>query len=307
MNTYIQALYHELEGKHLRFKPYFWISEEWFCPDGYTGIAIPFYLIHPKLKALERKHMLEVEGGTREWCMKILRHETGHAIENAYNLRKRKLRQKFFGKTTQPYERFYTPKPYSRKFVLHLDNGYAQSHPDEDFAETFAVWLDPKSNWRNRYAGWPVFKKLEYMDRLMNELRDQKPLHITQRRIDPVEKITKTIRQHYLEKRAYFRLDAPTFYDKDLKKVFVSRSDKVQAKASQFIKQNRVALRREIAHWTGTYQYVVDSIIEKVIARSDELDLVHVESSETAGRKLVLFLSVQTMNYLHRGYHRHIL
>ena len=27
---------------------------------------------------------------------------------------------------------------------MHLDPWYAQSHPDEDFAETFAVWLTPE-------------------------------------------------------------------------------------------------------------------------------------------------------------------
>ena len=30
---------------------------------------------------------------------------------------------------------------------------YAASHPEEDFAETFAVWLTPRSNWRQSFPG----------------------------------------------------------------------------------------------------------------------------------------------------------
>ena len=85
--------------------------------------------------------------------MKILRHEAGHAIDNAYKLRQRRRRQQMFGPSYMQYPEYYTPKPYSKSFVLHLDSWYAQSHPDEDFAETFAVWLTPESDWRARYAG----------------------------------------------------------------------------------------------------------------------------------------------------------
>ena len=149
------------------FQPHFWLSAEWFSPDGVPGVAIPFYLAHPRLKRLERAQMLEVEGGTPEWCMKILRHEAGHAFDNAYKLRQRRRRQQIFGPSYMQYPEYYLPKPYSKSFVLHLDSWYAQSHPDEDFAETFAVWLNPEADWRARYADWPALKKLEYMDALM--------------------------------------------------------------------------------------------------------------------------------------------
>jgi hypothetical protein len=114
LRSQIRRLYDELAAKQLRFRPHFWLSDEWFCPDGVPGIAIPFYLAHPRLARLERNHMLEVEGETPEWCMRILRHETGHAIENAYLLRRRSLRQELFGKFSEPYPDHYTPKPYSR-------------------------------------------------------------------------------------------------------------------------------------------------------------------------------------------------
>ena len=140
------------QGKGLRFRPHFWLSDEWFCPDGVPGIAVPFYLAHPRLSRLEQSQMLEVEGGTAEWCLRILRHETGHAVENAYRLRLRARRRQLFGSTTKPYPEYYSPRPYSKSFVIHLDAWYAQSHPDEDFAETFAVWLTP-GRMAQRYAG----------------------------------------------------------------------------------------------------------------------------------------------------------
>ena len=133
-------------------------------------MAVPFYLAHPRLERLEKAQMLAVEGGEHEWCMRILRHEAGHVIDNAYKLRLRKQRRRLFGSSSNPYPEFYAPRPYSKSFVLHLDPWYAQSHPDEDFAETFAVWLTPESNWKTRYAGWPAIKKLEYMDELMQSL-----------------------------------------------------------------------------------------------------------------------------------------
>ena len=141
----IAQLYQELDDRGLRFHPHFWLSDEWFCPDDVPGIAIPFYLAHPRLAKLELAHMLEVEGGDPDSCMRILRHEAGHAIENAFKLRRRRHRQQLFGNSSEPYPDDYSPKPYSKSFVLHLDSWYAQSHPDEDFAETFAVWLTPNS------------------------------------------------------------------------------------------------------------------------------------------------------------------
>lgn len=148
----LERLHAELQGKGLRLKPHAWLSTEWFSPDGVPGIALPFYLAHPRLMKLERKQMLDVEGGTERSCMKILRHEAGHAIATAFRLPYRRGYQRTFG-TSRPYPTYYKPRPVSRKYVLHLDHWYAQSHPSEDFAETFAVWLSPRNRWRQRYAG----------------------------------------------------------------------------------------------------------------------------------------------------------
>ena len=143
IRPHIRELYRELRERGIAFRPYFWLSDEWFTPDGVPGVAVPFYLAHPRLARLELSQMLEVEGGTPEWCMRILRHETAHAIDNAYRIRRRRRRQQLFGNSSQKYPEYYTPRPYSRSFVVHLQPWYAQSHPDEDFAESFAVWLTP--------------------------------------------------------------------------------------------------------------------------------------------------------------------
>ena len=155
----IEQLGKELSDRGLNFPLHFYLSDEWFTPDGSVSMAVPFYLAHPRLERLEKAQMLAVEGGEHEWCMRILRHEAGHVIDNAFKLRLRKQRRRVFGSSKKPYPEFYDPRPYSKSFVLHLDPWYAQSHPDEDFAETFAVWLTPESNWKTRYAGWRAIRK----------------------------------------------------------------------------------------------------------------------------------------------------
>ncbi|MEX0938828.1 MAG: putative zinc-binding metallopeptidase [Pirellulales bacterium] len=207
----IDRLYEELEYREIMFRPHCWLADDWYSPDGVPGIAIPFYLAHPRLMRLERKQVFEVEGGSESWCLRILRHEAGHTIDTAYQLHRRRRWQQLFGKTTQPYPDHYQPKPYSKSFVLHLDMWYAQRHPAEDFAETFAIWLKPRSRWRKQYEGWTAFQKLEYVDELMNEIRDQKPRVSSREHVDPARRLRKTLAEHYQEKRARYGIDTPTF------------------------------------------------------------------------------------------------
>src|SRR5690606_12925552 len=78
IEKFMDQLARELARKKLEIKPKAWISTEWFCPDGYAGFAIPFYLFHERLEKLHRKHLGLSEGRTKEEFLKILRHETGH-------------------------------------------------------------------------------------------------------------------------------------------------------------------------------------------------------------------------------------
>ena len=301
----IAQLREELEARILRFPLHFYLSDEWFTPDGATAVAIPFYLAHPRLAKLEEAQMLEVEGGEHEWCMRILRHEAGHALDNAFRLRLRRQRRRVFGLPSKPYPEFYTPRPYSKSFVLHLDAWYAQSHPDEDFAETFAVWLTPTSEWRQRYAGWPALKKLELMDGVMASIRNRPPLVDNPIEIDPLRKLRKTLRQHYRNKRRYYGIDYPNFYDRDLRRLFSDAPDFAgNITAAQFIARIRRPTRRLVADWTGTYQYTIDQVLEDMVSRCRELKLRLAVPEEQAKQEFAVLLTVQAMNYLHSGGHR---
>ena len=301
----IADLYRELDERQICFRPFFWLSDEWFTPDGVPGVAVPFYLAHPRLARLEQNQLLEVEGGTPEWCLRILRHESGHAIDNAYLLRRRTRRQRLFGPSSQEYPEHYTPRPYSKSFVLHLEPWYAQSHPDEYFAETFAVWLNPTSMWQERYAGWPALKKLEYMHRLMHEIGPQPPLVTSHRRVDPLPRLRKTLRRHYQQKRERYGVDYPNVYDRDLRRLFSDAPEcKHNPPAARFLTRLRKEMRRTVARWTGEYQYTIDQVLDDIISRCRELKLRLAESEEQTKLDFTIVLTVQTMNYLHSGQHR---
>ena len=296
----INKLYEELKAKHIRLKPHIWLSTNWFCPDGVPGFAIPFFLAHPRLMQLERAQMLEVEGGNLPWCMKLLRHETGHALQNAYRLARRKKWQQTFGHNTVPYPDSYRPKPKSKNYVLHLYFWYAQSHPAEDFAETFAVWVRPKSRWRTRYAEWPALKKLNYVNDLMGSLEDVVPPVRTRKHIEPMRIQKMTLREYYEEKREYYGRGFPTIYDRDLKRLF-SDDEKYKHKeaASAFLRRNRRKIRSQVAKWTGEYEFTLDQVFNHMLGRSRELRLRTVGPDSQLCLDFAILLTMRTMQYLY--------
>ncbi|MCC7417343.1 MAG: putative zinc-binding metallopeptidase [Acidobacteria bacterium] len=295
----------ELEARGLRFRPFYYLSDEWFTPDDVPGVAVPFYLAHPRLERLELAQMLEVEGGDEAGCLRILRHEAGHAIDNAYRLRRLQTRRRLFGPPSIEYPEYYTPKPYSKSFVQHLDHWYAQSHPDEDFAETFAVWLDPHSDWAGRYAGWPALRKLEYMERLMRRIASKRPAVTSRRLVDPLGRLRKTLGSHYRRKREHYGLDHPAFYDSDLHNLFSAAPEYAKnVSAAKFVGRIRREARATVASFTDSYQYTIEQLLQKIIERCREQNLRLTESEETTRSDFLVFLTVQTMNYLHSGRHR---
>jgi hypothetical protein len=301
----IAAVDAELAARGVHFRPHYWLSDEWFTPDGVPGIAVPFYLAHPRLARLELSQMLEVEGGERQACLRILRHEVGHAVDNAYTLRRLPTRRRLFGPPSTDYPEYYTPKPYSKSFVQHLDHWYAQSHPDEDFAETFAVWLDPQSMWATRYAGWPAQRKLEYMDRLMRRIAPTAPRLRSKREVDPISRLRKTLREHYARKREHYGLDHPDFYESDLRNLFSDAPEySNHMTAARFVRRIRKEARTTVASFTDSYQYTIDQLLEKIIERCRALNLRLTDSEEATKIDFMVFLTVQTMNYLHSGRHR---
>ncbi|MCZ6793780.1 MAG: putative zinc-binding metallopeptidase [Planctomycetota bacterium] len=301
----IQELYGELEQRGLRFRPPCWLSSEWFAPDAVPGMAVPFYLAHPRLMKLEDRQMKEVEGGTKRWCMQLLRHEAAHAYETAYHLSRRHKWRRLFGSSSKPYPEYYSPEPFSRDYVLHLDWWYAQSHPCEDFAETFAVWLRPGSQWRRRYTGWPALTKLEYVDALMAETAEKPRPPRTRARVEPVHRIRKTLREHYKEKQERYGADYPDFYDLHLRRLFPRGTGDDRGKpASSFLRRAGPGLRRRIAFWTGEYAYTINLALKDMISRCRELDLRVTRQEEDLKLDTAVFLTMQTMNYLHSRDHR---
>jgi hypothetical protein len=295
----LRALHEELGQAGLRVRPHAWISSEWFSPDNTPGIAIPFYLAHPRLMRLERKMIIDVEGSTWPECMAILRHETGHVMQHAYGLASRRAWQRLFGPSSRRYPRYYRPNPASRHFVQHLRLWYAQSHPDEDFAETFAVWLRPRSNWRTRYDGWPALKKLEYVDDLMGEISKQWPLLKGRERVDPLHSLTETLGEHYKKKQALYAFDTPKTYDRDLLRLFSADEKRRRSEAaSTFLRRNRAKVRKLVAKWTGEYQLTLDSVLDDMIARCRELNLRAVGPEQKLVMDFTVLLTAKTMHAL---------
>ena len=239
--------------------------------------------------------------------MRILRHESGHAIDNAYRLRRRRRRQQLFGKPSQPYPQHYTPKPYSKSFVLHLERWYAQSHPDEDFAETFAVWLTPKSSWRQRYAGWPALRKLEYVDDLMESSPARRPpvRRAPRRRSAPhaPQDAARALPREALALRAR---QPREFYDRDsalrlLRRSGVRQPSQARRRSCAARAPSSVA---RCASSRASYQYTIDQVLEDMIERCRELNLRLTARRPRPCSTSRIVLTVQTMNFLHSGRHR---
>lgn len=299
----VRVLHHELEHRGFRyFRPHCWLSDEWFSPDGVPGIAIPFFLAHPRLKRLEREFMLEVEGSARGQCLKLLRHEAGHALLNAYQLHRRRDWQRHFGRSSTKYPDTYLPRPYSKRYVLHLDNWYAQSHPHEDWAETFAVWLKPGSDWRRRYRGWPALRKLEYVDQLMQEICGKRPRVRNRREVLPLRSLKLTLREYYADKQKRYGKDSPEFFDRDLKRLFSQAPEhQTHEKASHYIRRRHTDIINLVARWTSEYHYRINEVLKDMIERCDALNLRVAHGDEEVLRDLAVCLTAIVMSKLHTG------
>ena len=271
----VRRLHAELEQRGILFRPHAWLSEEWFSPDGVPGIAIPFYLAHPRLERLERRIMREAEGGNARWFMRILRHEAGHALDNAYRLRRRKRWREVFGPASLQYPARYKARPGSRRYVHHLGEWYAQSHPTEDFAETFAVWLTPRSGWRKSYADWPAFQKLSAVEELLGAVRGRRAPVRNRIRIEPIETNTRTLAQHYRRKLARQRHYRRGLADEYLHRLFVPglMRRRGATRAATLLRANRKSLIASVSRELSLERYSVQQIVRMLIERCESLKL----------------------------------
>jgi len=291
IEPFIHRLYEELNARGIRFHPPCYLADEWLCPDRVPIIGVPFYLAHPRLKHIEQKMMLEVEGGTEEYFMKLLRHECGHALNYAYELYKRTRWRQLFGPITAKYSDSYYYLPYSRRYVIHLKDNYAQAHPDEDFAETFGVWLTPSSvtarakprtgsnppsaGWQKKYADWPVIKKLRYVDGIMEKIGEQTPMTTVKERPPwSASRMTSTLAAYYDRKRKALGSEFHGFYDDSLKELFRTRlSGGATERASALIRRHRRQIINSVVRWTGHRKYDIYHLVSRLILRCEALDL----------------------------------
>jgi hypothetical protein len=306
LRTRVDKLYQELDLKGLVFHPPCYLADEWLCPDQVPIIGIPFFLAHPRLIALEKRMMLEAEGDTEAWCLKLLRHEAGHAFNYAYRLFSRRRWRELFGSFDTPYYSVtYDAKPYSKRFVVHLEDNYAQAHPDEDFAETFAVWLTPGLDWKAKYEGWAAREKLEYLDALLAEVGGKRPR--VQKTSTPWSalRMTSTLEAFYDRKKRYLGTEFPGFYDSGLLRVFAAANEGAPAeKALPFLRRHRKAILEGIVHFVPQRKFDVAKLYEKLMLRTKNLDLRLRYSPESSLMQITAMMtSVLASMHRYNGVH----
>jgi hypothetical protein len=295
----IHQLYDELSAKGLTFHPPCHIGDEWFVPIGIPAIFIPFFLVDDRLRALERTMMLEVEGETPAWFMKLMRHEAAHAYSYAYQLQSKKKWMQTFGQTSdEETPTFYRPRPFSRSYVVNLEDWYAQSHPDEDFAETFAVWLTPALDWRKRYASWRALQKLEYVNELMCSLAGKAPVHLPKYRVADYDCLNVKLKTYYSRKRKLYEDTYPGFYDADLRQLFSAAAG---VKASSYLRLRRRRLMNSVCQWTNEKKFRVNKLLSRLIDRCNELDLHVLNDDPQLDFRVSSYITTLVMNYLFTG------
>jgi hypothetical protein len=272
----IQRLYRELEAKGLDFKPEFYVTDAWGCPDEVPIIGIPFYLLDRRLLRIEEEQTGEIEDN--HMIMMLLRHEAGHAINYAYRLYKRPEWLQIFGPFSKPYRDNFRPNPFSRQFVRHIvhhqyGKTYAQKHPDEDFAETFAVWLTPRSCWRDRYRNWPALQKLQYVNRLMREVSDEAPKRRSGPLCTPIDEMNVLLAEHYGQRAERYRAAAQGYVDDKLREVFPPVRGRPLLPARDLFRKHRRKLVSRVTRWSSLDLDEVQALLEKLEDRAAALEL----------------------------------
>ena len=295
----IQQLYSELEAKGLSFRPECYLSDQWGCPSGVPVIGVPFYLADPSLTSLEAE--LGGWAEDEQEILRYLRHEAGHAFNYAYRLYDTEEWRKLFGDYQKPYKEEYKPKPFSRKYVKHISGWYAQKHPDEDFAETFAVWLTPGSNWQKKYAGWPALKKLTYVEQAAARLGRQKTeVSLGEPDLD-VSEMEETVLDHYRQRELEEKIDLQLqeHFDQDLSELF-EPPGVGPAKAETLVRSERASLISAVSHYSGVSRAVVRALVDHLLARTTALGLtVHIDKTREYVARLSTLVTALAMNFLY--------
>lgn len=292
-----------------KVKPSFYLSTEWGVAFGTVAIAMPFYLARPELTELHGEEVGHIEGFDGADILRYLRHEMGHVVNYAYKLYDDEAWVKLFGSITQPYREDYRPQPFSRRFVRHLPGWYAQKHPDEDWAETFAVWMTPGRDWRADYAQLPTaLAKLDYCDRTMRAIAAREPLVTDADHDEDVTGIRVSLKEFY---SAIAQEAGPgtAGLDGDLRAIFDDLgAAPVQGTAAEtrpagvLIRRLERQLMADVFRWTGHFPEKTRTLVRDLASRADALEQVYPADAERAAIVgVTVFVTSLAMNFVHRG------
>ena len=293
----VDQLYQEIDAKGLKFHPPVYLSDQWGCPDGTPLIGVPFYLADPRLERIEDDFAEGIESDAES--MRFMRHEAGHAFNYAYRLYDRPDWRQTFGPYSRPYRDRYTADPFSHNYVRHILGWYAQKHPDEDFAESFAVWLTPDLDWRKAYQGWPALAKLQYIDRVLREVADESPdIPVPTDDDLPVNAMRYSLADHYRSLDDKIPIADSTIFDGDLRNIFATKNEAPEGEsAADFLRSHRREIVGRIAYWTGESPSSVRQLVDHLRGRADALDLSVRGLEASTLIELTAFGTAVMMNY----------
>lgn len=300
----LQEFQSELKQRGIvRLEPKFYLSTQWGVPFGTISIAIPFYLARPDLTKLHAERGGFVEGADPADILRYLRHEMGHVVNYAYKLYEEAEWNRLFGDINRDYEEEYRPQPFHPDYVQHLPGWYAQKHPDEDWAETFAVWLTPHLDWRRRYAHTPTARaKLEYCDRTMAALRERDPLVVVEELDEDVGGIVASLEDFYRE-HAPLGEEASPEVDDALQSIFgslpapVDPSAQPRHHAALLLRRVEASVAAEVFRWTAYFPEHSRIFLRRLAQRAEALHLDYpAERESDALIALTAFVTALALN-----------
>lgn len=273
----VEKLNSNLKDTGIKWSPHIWFSHEWFSPDGTPGFAIPFTLAHPKLMKLEKKFLGSCEGSNPNEFFKLLCHETGHAIDNAFGLRKDKLRHKIFGNPYRNYPSSYRPRPHQKDYIHFLGDYYAQAHPEEDWAETFGHIIARKKLKQELTLKLDV--KIQYIKRTLESLKGKTPRVKRRVTIEEYKKDKRTVLEYFLQKQAQLGLKRKPYFNSKIAYVF--QNNRKGINLHSYIAKNKKKISNQLCKHTGEESYYIEKSLDdlKKVCQNQKIKLEYKEST----------------------------
>lgn len=286
LNEAINKVRADMERMKIKkIKPFYYLSTGYGTIAGTTNICLGFYDADERLRELNKEY--RGWGYSNEEITATIRHEVGHAFAYAYKLYRLpefrsvfNVKGHYFNSYPDTNRYILRANPWSRDFVNPSGDHYAQKHPDDDFAETFTVWLTPRLNWRKKWRNYPgALEKLEYVDKVVTEHRNQEPLiGNVPDEYEGLSEYKMTVAQFFKANITPYHQKASGFVDPDLKHIFrarprVPKAERNYVHADNFLQRNQLVIVNRVSQWVGVETTVVKDLILKCRQRADALDL----------------------------------